>query len=69
MYLHYVDDIFAVFDNDDKCKSFSNNQRKNLQFTLEKSTNTSHFLYVDIKINEHGVELGFGVNQLVLVYF
>jgi len=24
MYLRYVDDVFAVFDNDDKCKSFLN---------------------------------------------
>jgi len=28
-----------------------------LQFTLEKSTNTQQFLDVDIKINEHGVDI------------
>jgi len=50
MYLHYVDDVFTVFDND-TCKSFLNvlnNQHKNLQYTLEKSTNTLQFLDVDI---------------------
>jgi len=57
MYLRYVDNVFAIIDNDDKCKSFMNvlnNQHKNLKFTLEKSTNNLQFLDVDIKINEHG---------------
>ena len=43
MYLPYVDNVFAVFDDDKKCDSFLNIlniQYKNLQFTIKKSANT-----------------------------
>ena len=59
MYLHYVDDVFAVFDDDKKCDSFLNilnTQHKNLQFTVEKSANTLQFLNVVIKVNEQDVD-------------
>ena len=46
MYLRYVDDVFAVFDDDKKCDSFLNilnTQHKNLQFTVEKSAHLAIF--------------------------
>ena len=55
MYLRYVDNVFAVFDDDKKCDSFLNilnTQHKNLQFTVEKSANTLQFLGVVFKVNE-----------------
>ena len=56
MYLRYVDDVFAVFDDEKKCDSFLsilNTQHKNLQFTVEKSAHTLQFLDVDmIEVNE-----------------
>ena len=39
----YVDDVFAVFDDD-----LLNTQHKNLQFTVQKSANTLQFLDVAI---------------------
>ena len=58
MYLCYVDDVFAVFDDDKKFDSFLNilnTQHKNLQFTEEKSAHTLQFLDVDIKVTEQDV--------------
>ena len=55
MYFRYVDDVFAVFDDNKKCDSFLNilnTHHKNLEFTVEKSANTLQFLGVDIKVNE-----------------
>ena len=40
MYVIYMGDIFAVFDNDNACMSFLevlNNQHKNISYTIEKS--------------------------------
>ena len=54
IYLRYVDDVFAVFDDDKKFDSFLtilNTQHKILQFTVEKSANILQFLDVDIKVN------------------
>ena len=59
MYLRYVDDVFAVFDDDKKCDSFFNilyTQHKNLKFTVEKSANILKFLDVDIQVNEQHVD-------------
>ena len=47
MYLRYVDNVFAVFDNEKKCNSFLdilNTQHKNLQFTVEKSAHLAIFV-------------------------
>ena len=44
MYFRYVDDVFAVFDDDRKCDSFLNilnTQLRNLQFAAERSANQS----------------------------
>ena len=46
MYGRYMDDIFAVFDNDNACMSFLevlNNQHENISYTIEKSKNTVQF--------------------------
>ena len=59
MYLRYVDDVFAVFDDDKKCDSFLNilnTQHKYLQFTVEKSAHTLQFSDVNIKVNEQDVD-------------
>ena len=43
VYFRYVDDIFAIFNNKADSMEFLdrlNSQHKNLQFTMEKSTNT-----------------------------
>ena len=51
MYVRYMDDIFAVFenDNDNACMSFLevlHNQHKNISYTIEKSKNILQFLDV-----------------------
>ena len=59
LYLRYVDDIFAVFDDQQSCTQFLNtlnSQHPNIKFTVEKSTGTLAFLDVEIKINENGFD-------------
>ena len=54
LYLRYIDDIFAIFDNDQSCTKFMeklNTQHPNIKFTLEQAKNTIPFLDVEIKIN------------------
>ena len=54
LYLRYIDDIFAIFDNDQSCTKFLeklNTQHPNIKFTLEQAKNTIAFLDVEIKIN------------------
>ena len=55
MYLRYVDDVFAVFDDHKKCDSFLNilnTQHKNLEFTVEKSANTLQLKHVVAKVDK-----------------
>ena len=57
--LRYVDNIFAVFDNDEKCTKFLHllsTQHKIIKFTMEYSLETIPFLDVKIKINDTGIE-------------
>ena len=35
-YLRYVDDILAVFDNEQDSLNFLNNRHPNIRFTIEK---------------------------------
>ena len=54
LYLRYIDDIFAIFDNDQSCTKFLeklNTQHPNIKFTLEQAKNRIRFLDVEIKIN------------------
>ena len=58
-YLSYIDDIFAVFDKDEKRSKFLdllNTQHKNINFTMKHSLETILFLDVEIKINDTGIE-------------
>ena len=51
--LRYVDDIFVVFDKDEKCLQFLdvlNTQYKNIKFTMEHLLETIPFLDVEIKL-------------------
>ena len=59
IYIRYMDDSFAVFDNDNACISFSgilNNQHKNIAYMIEKSKNILQFLHVVVQINEKDVD-------------
>ena len=54
LYLRYIDDIFAIFDDDQSCTKFLeklNTQHPNIMFTLEHAKNTIPFLDVEIKLN------------------
>ena len=54
LYLTYIDDIFALFDNEQSCTKFLkklNTQHPNIKFTLEQAKNTIPFLDVEIEIN------------------
>ena len=45
LYLKYVDNIFAVFEDEQDCSEFLNllnKQHSNITFTVEKSTNSLH---------------------------
>jgi len=51
-YLRYVDDIYAVFNDNQNCCKFLtilNSQHQNLKFTEEKATESLSFLDVEIK--------------------
>ena len=57
IYFRYVDDVFAVFDDNPAVDSFLNvlnNLHNNIKFTVEKSTASIHFLDVDVKVNNDG---------------
>ena len=57
IYFRYVDDVFAVFDDNPAVDSFLNvlnNLHNNIKFTVEKSTASIHFLDVDLKVNNDG---------------
>ena len=57
MYYRYVDDIFAVFNNEDECNEFFshlNSLHPSLRFTFEKECNrTLPFLDVLVEKNDH----------------
>ena len=60
VYFRYVDDIFAIFNNETDSMEFLdslNSQHKNLQFTMEKSTNTLLFLDMELKIHNNSLQL------------
>ena len=57
IYFRYVDDVFAVLDDNPAVDSFLNilnNFQNNIKFTVEKSTASIHFLDVDVKVNNDG---------------
>ena len=59
LYLRYVDDIFAVFNNDTSCSKFLdllNSQHKSIKFTVEHASETIPFLDVEIKLNHSGID-------------
>ena len=59
IYLRYVDDVYAVFDNQNTCSRFLdvlNMQHKNIRFTIEKATETLSFLDVEIKLHDNGYD-------------
>ena len=59
LYLRFIDDIFAIFDKDEKCSKFLdllNTQHKNIKFTMKRSHETIPFLDVTIKINDTGIK-------------
>ena len=59
LYLRYVDDIFAIFEEEKSSSKFLevlNHQNKNLEFTMEKSIGAFPFLDVQINNNENILE-------------
>ena len=59
LYLRYIDDVNAVFENESTCKKFLkvlNSKHENVRFTMEKSTDarTITFSDVQIELNESG---------------
>ena len=59
LYVRYIHDVFAVFDDVNACSSFVNilnSQHDNIKLTIEKSTNTLQFLDVGIIISENNVD-------------
>ena len=57
MYLRYIDDIYAVFENSSEAMQFLetlNSFHKNIKFTIEKATEKISFLDVQIDLNETG---------------
>ena len=59
MYLRYVDDIFAVFSDDNSCSRFFdtlNSQHPNIKFTCETGPSSLSFLDVENVVNENGTD-------------
>ena len=60
LYLRYVDDVFAIFDDNLSIKKFLNllnKQHSNMQFTMEKSMQALPFLDVHVQIRENELDL------------
>ena len=60
IYLRYVDDIFAIFDDNlsiTKFLNLLNKQRSNMQFTMEKSMQALPFLDVHVQIRKNELDL------------
>ena len=56
LYLRYVDDIFAIFNNGiniDKFIAKINKGHPNIRFTAEEASETLSFLDVEIRLNEN----------------
>ena len=59
LHLRYVEDIFAIFEDQRSSATFLdllNSLHKNIRFTLENSNGTISFLDVEIKINPNGFD-------------
>ena len=59
LYLRYVDDIFAIFEDQRSNATFLdllNSQHKNIRFFMEKSNGTISFVDLEIKINPNGFD-------------
>ena len=60
IYLRYVDDIFAIFDDNlsiTKFVNLLNKQNSNMQFTVEKSMQALPFLDVHVQFRENELDL------------
>ena len=58
LYLRYIDDVYAIFDDNNFCTSFLfilNSQHKDIKFTVKKATKTL-FLDVEINVTDNGFE-------------
>ena len=58
MYFRYVDDTFAVFNNEEDCNTFFthlNSLNPSLRFTYEKETNQS-LPFLDVLVERHDSE-------------
>ena len=72
LYLRYIDDIFAIFDDDQSCTKFLeklNTQHPNIKFTLEQAKSTMPFLNVELKLTSINLIPGHGENLLTPDYF
>ena len=59
LYLRYIDDVYAIFHDNNSCTSFLSildSQHKDIKFTVEKATKTLSFLDVEINITDNGFE-------------
>ena len=59
LYLRYVNDIFAIFEDQRFSTTFLdllNSQHNSIRFTMEKSNGTISFLDVEIQINPNGFD-------------
>ena len=57
LHLHYIDDIFAVFETTESCLKFLyilNSQHKNIEFIVEYVSELKRFLDVQINVKEDG---------------
>ena len=57
--LQYIDDVYAVFENESTCEKFLkvvNSKHETIRFTMEKSADarTITFLDVQVELNESG---------------
>ena len=57
LYLHYIYDVYAVFDSNKNCDEFLlilNAQHQSVKFTVEKATDSLPFVDVEIKFDKFG---------------
>ena len=71
LYLRFIDDIFAIFDKDEKCSKFldlMNTQHKILNLQWNVYSKLSFFLTLKLKLMLLVLKHRFIESQLILIY-
>ena len=58
LYVRYIEDVFAIFDNVNDYNKFLkvlNQHQNSIKFSVEKATNSLHYFELELEIANHSV--------------